>query len=408
MKNSYRSLIKKVKDRSSLFGIYCNTTWMVMTLLLLTSSTSIIKPDPLSIYHKVANRLTALKTIKYHYIREFDYPAQNYIAKSEGDIYIDFAINNDLAGFRYQYLYAGGFSVFNNSEIFTADSKTKTIQVTHKVKLSNLEGKSALYNSIPTLRNILSLIIKDERIFKTASDTVINNKTYHLLQFVLQNKTINYTGTGFQPTTLDLTFNYTLIVDKTTLLPITLLQIKKGSEDLNRTDFTEIDQQPVQPSEKSWYYSSYFNEYELDKSKPVAIIVPGQNAPEWELTNYSSNVKETLKQYKGKVILIEFWIRNCGYCIAAVPELNQLAEKYDTDKFTVLALNTEDSRENIGLFANKNQVKYTIMYGDNPEVNKNYGIAAFPQVVLLDKEGKIIYSGGLDVKKITPLIEENI
>lgn len=79
------------------------------------------------------------------------------------------------------------------------------------------------------------------------------------------------------------------------------------------------------------------------------------------------------------------------------PSLNQL-----------LLLLRRYSRENIGLFANKNQVKYTIMYGDNPEVNKNYGIAAFPQVVLLDKEGKIIYSGGLDVKKITPLIEENI
>ncbi len=400
--------MKKLIYKLQINRFFCNALFGALMLLVLSGSSRIAHPDPILVFKKVANRLNLLKAIKYHYIREFNYPAENYLAKSEADIYIEFDKVNEVAGFIYQYRYTGGFSIFNNSEVFTADLKAKTLNVAHKVKLSNLEGKSALYNSIPTLRNILPLIIEDENIPKIAGDTLINNRTYHLLEFVLQNKTLNYTGTGFTPTTMTLTFYHKLIVDKTTSLPIALLQTKKGSKDLNRTDFIDIDTQPTQPSEKSWYYSSYLNEYKLDQAKPIAIIAPGQNAPEWQLTNYSSKAKETLEQYKGKVVMLEFWIRHCGYCIEAVPQLNQLNQKYSSDKFKLLAVNTEASRENIDLFVAKHPINYTIMYGDNPEVNQNYGISAFPQVVLLDKAGKVIYSGGIDMKKLIHLIDNNL
>jgi len=52
--------------------------------------------------------------------------------------------------------------------------------------------------------------------------------------------------------------------------------------------------------------------------------------------------------------------------------------------------------------------KYTVMYGDNSEVNKSYGIGAFPQVVLIGKDGKVIYSGGLDVERLESLIKSNM
>ncbi len=378
-------------------------------LLLLSAATGkVSKPDPIALFKAVSTRLAALESVSYRYGREFRYPAENYHVKSEGNIYIDFSKNNDVAGFRYQYVDERGFTIFNNTEAFTSNAKAKTMRVTQRVKKANLEGSAALYNSLITLRNVLPAIIKDDKIPKTARDTMVNNRSYHLLEFVLENKTLNYTGTGFTATTLPLTFHHKLIVDKKSNLPVTLLQTKKGSLDLNRTDFTDINVSSAEPAEKSWYYSTYLREYKIDDAKPLSIIAAGQTAPEFELTNYSSNVKESLAQYKGKIVLLEFWIRHCGYCIEAVSTLNKMHDTFPKDKFGILALNTEATRENIGLFNARNPAKYTIMYGDNAELNKDYGVGAFPQVVLINKAGTIIYSGGLDAEKLNLLIQENI
>src|SRR5690606_35915881 len=121
--------------------------------------------------------------------------------------------------------------------------------IANKLKKSSFEGLAPIYNSIITLRNILPLIIEDDSVVKYVSDTLIANKSYYLLTFETQNKLPNYLGTGFSTTTQELRFYQRLIVDKKTLLPLTLLQSKKGSEDLNRTDFTGIRLDPVQPPE---------------------------------------------------------------------------------------------------------------------------------------------------------------
>lgn len=323
-------------------------------------------------------------------------------------MYLDFSKENDLVGFRYQYRDSAGLYVFNNAEAFDVNIYRKTINIVGKLNKSSFEGRSPIYNSIITLRNILPLVIEDQSIIKKVSDTLIANKSYYLLTFETRNKYPDYLGTGFSTTTQDLIFYNRLIVNKKTLLPLTLLQTKKGSEDLNRTDFTAIKMNPVPPTDHSWYYSSYLNEYKPEKQQSVAIIEAGEVAPDFSLTNYETDLKEELSKFLGHVVLLEFWIKNCGYCIEAVPKLNALNKKYKSAHFRVLGLNTEDNQNAISVFIKKNQVEYPVFWGNNPELNKNYGIAAFPQVVLIDKAGLIIYSGKLDTQKITELIDKSI
>lgn len=372
------------------------------------NSTSTIASDDLSLFRNVAEKLRAIKTISYHYNREFSYPSESYHSKSSGEMYLDFSKENDLVGFRYQYQDSAGLSVFNNAEAFDVNIHRKTINIAGKLNKSSFEGRSPIYNSIITLRNILPLVIEDQSIIKEVSDTLIANKSYYLLTFETQNKYPDYLGTGFSTTTQDLRFYNRLIVNKKTLLPLTLLQTKKGSEDLNRTDFTAIKMNPVPPTDHSWYYSSYLNEYKPEKQQSVAIIKAGEIAPDFSLTNYETGLKEELSKFRGHVVLLEFWIKNCGYCIEAVPKLNALNKKYKSASFRVLGLNTEDNQNAISAFVKKNQVEYPVFWGNNPDVNKNYGIAAFPQAVLIDKTGLIIYSGKLDTQKITELIDKSI
>jgi len=365
--------------------------------------------DSNAIFNQVNEKLASLKTVKYHYLREFNYPSEGYISKTEGEMYVDFAKENNLAGMKFQYEDSEGFIIFNNSELFNGTKKTQTIAVSTIKAQKNLEGKSPLYNSIVTLRNALPLIIKDENIQKSITDTLINNKRYHVLQFFLQNKLFTYLGSDFSKVTKELTFRYQIIVDKSTMLPLTILQTTVNSQNLNRTDFKEIDTSPAVVKERSWFYSSYLNNYTIEAPKtPIVLIKAGEVAPDWELKNFATNAKETLAQHKGKIILLEFWIKNCGYCIEAVPKLNALNDYYGKKDFKILAINTEDNKYNVGVFVDKHPVNYSVVYGDNPFINKKYGVASFPQVVLIAKNGKVLYSGNLEIETLKQLINKNL
>ncbi len=216
-------------------------------------------------------------------------------------------------------------------------------------------------------------------------------------------------GTDFSKVTKELTFRYQLIVDKVTLLPLTILQTTVSSQDLNRTDFKNIDTTPAAVAESSWFYSSYLNNSTIEAKKvPVVLIKAGEVAPDWELTNFASNAKETLAQHKGKVILLEFWIKNCSFCIEAVAKLDALNDYYQKKDFKLLAINTEDNRQNVAVFVEKHPVNYSVVYGDDPSINKKYGIAGFPQVVLIAKNGTVLYAGSLDVAVLKQLIDQNL
>jgi len=226
--------------------------------------------DPVLIFKQVNERLASLKKVQYHYLKEFNYPEENYVAKSEGDMYIEFDKEHDLAGIRFQYRDERGFIIFNNSELFSGNKKTQTIELSTIKSETNLEGKSPLYNSIITLKNIFPILLKDQTIKKSVIDTLINQKSCYSLRFFLHNKLINYLGTGYATVTKELTFNYQIIVDKNTLMPQTIVQTTVNSQSVNRTDFTAVNTSPSPVSESSWFYSNYFDNYKTRRPESTS------------------------------------------------------------------------------------------------------------------------------------------
>lgn len=361
----------------------------------------------LKIFRKLSQKLQSVRTITYHYTREFTYPAEDYHSKSEGRMYIDFSKEYDLAGFRYQYKDQNGLSVFNNSGFFETSAADRTIHIKNKMKASDFEGLSALYNSIITLRNILPEVIQDKNIKKHTKDTLIGKKRFYLLSFNTQDRFPNYLGTGFTATTEKITFYNKLIVDRNSFLPVGFIQLKKGSQDINRTEFSETVLNPVPPAEDSWYYSTYLKEYTPEERHSAKIISAGQKAPDFAMDKSATAGKVSLNEFQGKVVLLEFWIKNCSYCIHAVPELNKLNSKYDSSKFKLLAINTTDSRTSVDQFIMRHQVNYEVLSGDEA-INRDYGISAFPQIVLISKEGNVIYSGDLNISVLDSLISASL
>ncbi|MBK1439623.1 TlpA family protein disulfide reductase [Parapedobacter sp. ISTM3] len=386
-------------------------TILGVCLSIIISSTSAQPPsetagETIPLFRKVAEKLLSLKTISYQYVRELDYPAEAIHSTMTGSMYMDFAEENDRTGFRYQFSHAGGLSIFNNTAIVDVNTGRRTITTENRVTSVALNRRSELFNSIVTLRNLLPFIIADSGIVKSMADTVIGGAPAHCLTFEVRNAFADYLGTGFTKSKGDITINYQLLVDSATLLPLSLLQTRHGSRDRSRTVFDDVNTDPPAPAENSWYYSTYLTDYEPETRSSLSIVEVGEKAPEIDLIDLRTGSRKTLTDYRGRMVLLEFWMTNCGYCIEAVPILNELAVRNDPDKLVVLGINTIDSENMVRSFMLRNKVTFDVLWGTDANINREYGIDAFPQVVLLDEAGVVSYSGSLDVQRIMAIINK--
>ena len=126
---------------------------------------------------------------------------------------------------------------------------------------------------------------------------------------------------------------------------------------------------------------------------------------------YQATIKDldgktyTLEDKKGKVVLVNLWAIWCGPCIAEMPHLREMQEKYRDKGFEVLGLNTSDdnggteSVENIRAFIEEKKLNYPIGYADEKffsEMIKLTRMPAIPQSVLINRDGKMtgIFKGG--------------
>lgn len=94
---------------------------------------------------------------------------------------------------------------------------------------------------------------------------------------------------------------------------------------------------------------------------------------------------------KNQVVAINFWFEKCPPCIAEMPELNNLVNKYGKKAIRFIGI-THDSAASAKRFQKRNGYKYQIVSLTKEEIRKlniNHG---FPSNILVGKDGKIIYA----------------
>ncbi len=79
--------------------------------------------------------------------------------------------------------------------------------------------------------------------------------------------------------------------------------------------------------------------YSADSAKRRAEVV-NKPAADWELKGLDGKT-HPLAEYRGKVVVLDFWYRGCGWCIKAMPQLNALAEEFAGRPVAVLGMNTD-------------------------------------------------------------------
>ncbi|MGI8470544.1 MAG: TlpA family protein disulfide reductase [Pyrinomonadaceae bacterium] len=355
---------------------------------------------------KVSEKLLGLKTIRYGYRRELNYASEKYYAETKADAFLDFTSIDKVIGARYQFSNQDTFDVFNGSEMFSLNKKNKTIEVNDKPIITDFSNRTFLYNSLLTLRNVLPKIISDGAIPKSLSETVINGTDFYVVEFTLDKYLFDPLG-NFPAKKLSRKINYRITISKTNFMPVEVVQ-KNGETDFIKTNFNDIEINPKSPPvDLSWNFSTYLNDYKYAKPPEDNLIKVGEVAPEFGLPSFENDALTALSQYKGKVVLLDFWIFHCGYCIASVPKLNLLQEKYKNKNFKLITVNVYDSRELIQLYTKTQKTKFQILYKGEDAAQK-YGMFGFPTAVLIDKDGKVIYSGSFDSQKLDDLIDKSL
>jgi peroxiredoxin len=114
----------------------------------------------------------------------------------------------------------------------------------------------------------------------------------------------------------------------------------------------------------------------------------GKKAIKFSVTDiYGKNY--SLKDLKGKVIVMNFWFVECKPCIMEMPELNGLVEKYKGKDVVFLGFATND-KQKIERFLETKTYKYNVI-ADSKEIADSYEVKAFPTHIVIDRKAIISY-----------------
>jgi thiol-disulfide isomerase/thioredoxin len=332
------------------------------------------------------------EALNFNYRLEINYASENYNYTLEGNTDLDFRTKDNPLGLAFQFSNAKSKIVYNGSESFELNLLDKTSVLKRHPKKSELGHFTFLNMSLLTWKNVLPLIIASADIQKTFVDSP--NPICYAIRIELGQRDIDKLG-NVNALTAKRNISYTVLLDKKSYFPVEILQendVSKG--DYLKTQFSYNDLAKV-PTERSWYFSSYPG-YKIKDPKVQVSLVRGEIAPKWQLPLVLGSGSIKLDSLQGNYVLLEFWIKNCGYCIEAVPLLNEIQLNYADKGVNVIAINAGDSEADIESFLHRNRPVYTSVWDRDGKTGALYGVSGYPQAFLLDKEGRLLFQGAVN------------
>jgi thiol-disulfide isomerase/thioredoxin len=115
------------------------------------------------------------------------------------------------------------------------------------------------------------------------------------------------------------------------------------------------------------------------------VLEIGRPAPTFDLNDLNGH-KISLDQYKGKVVMLDFWATWCNPCRRTMPLLENLQKEY-VDTMVLLAINLQDSADVVKDFMREQNLHSQVLLDTEGTVGQTYGAEEIPMQVLIDKQG---------------------
>jgi thiol-disulfide isomerase/thioredoxin len=115
-------------------------------------------------------------------------------------------------------------------------------------------------------------------------------------------------------------------------------------------------------------------------------------APDFTLQDMDEE-NHRLEDYKGKVIMLNFWATWCPPCRREMPSMERLHKMLPADSFAVIAINQMESPDHVFAYTGQLEVDptFTILFDTDSSVSRRYGVKGLPTSYIIDKRGYIRY-----------------
>lgn len=104
-----------------------------------------------------------------------------------------------------------------------------------------------------------------------------------------------------------------------------------------------------------------------------------------------------ISQYKGKVVLVDFWATWCGPCVAELPNVKEVYTKFHDRGFEVVGISLDSEIDTLRDFVSEKHLAWPILFGDADEADgwshpmaKKYEVNSIPTAILLDRKGNVV------------------
>ena len=139
----------------------------------------------------------------------------------------------------------------------------------------------------------------------------------------------------------------------------------------------------------------------------AASSLQGQVAPDFVLRS-ATGENLRLSEYRGDVVLINFWATWCGPCRQEMPLLDDLYGRYQRVGFNLLGVNIDEDSRRAMQMVQELGVNFPVLFDENKEVSKLYEVEAMPVTILVDREGIVRhihhgYKPGYEEKYLTEI-----
>jgi len=386
-----------------------------ISLLFLLLSCSQNKKSPLEELLEIGHAMSKHSAIKYSYEinSKTSYSGQN--PTQRGIIYFKKNIADTTIGMKYKYItkFAGQNIeiIYDGNYLYTL---MKMDSIATKRPLNDFsDGHCTTYPELELSYCAINLFLTDPNIENEIDslvkiDTLINKKPCTKYSFVANERFLS-THKNYSKNDV----NVELIVNNTNLLPAYYSQkenFKSGNQ--TYTNFSEVkfsrysfeDNYPTSffeiesiPSFYNWTKLEYLNQ-----TLPINNL-----APKWTLPNIEGD-SISLSDYKGKYLLLDFWFIGCGACIQSIPLVNELQNKFNNGRLSVVGINclSNDVEKIKSFCANQNMNYPNAWNGDS--ISEAYGINGAPIFYLISPDGHIVYTQFGHDKKMIEKVESII
>ena len=119
----------------------------------------------------------------------------------------------------------------------------------------------------------------------------------------------------------------------------------------------------------------------------------GEKAPEFELQDLDGRAV-SLKDYRGKVVFVDFWASWCGPCKQELPAINRFLKEQRGADIVCLAINIDKKKSHAQDFLSGvagREKNLVVLYDGDSLVVSRYRVAAMPTSLMIDREGNVRY-----------------